>query len=225
MNKVNIKKYEDRLAEKTNEYVNFLNVQTGQIDLPQATQAEIPTPRPGNTGTIMKVGIGVGVLTAALGLATKSTAVTISGGLVAVACAISMAKTANGNRAEPLPATDFSALTLSIYKKLEETHRHIFSEWDEYLGKLKDELKKEISALDADNATKNKMTEIALNRSVIEFNMPAVLSSLSKIEEKHDTDIYRQYIEEFRKEYEQAIRKAFSEQAARYREISDCLAE
>lgn len=64
---------------------------------------------------------------------------------------------------------------------------------------------------------------MALNRSVINFSMPDVLTDLSNIEKEHDIEKYKTYGTTFKQKYTDAIKSALSEQIERYNEIAKLL--
>ena len=157
-----------------------------------------------------------------VGLTTKTHIATIGGGIVAIAGLYGLSRN-NKQTVASVENVDFTAFTLKVYQQMEDIHTYVFNEWNEFLGKLKDELKQQIQMSDLDAGKKNKAIDLALNRSVINFSMPDVLTDLSNIEKEHDIEKYKTYGTTFKQEYTDAIKSALSEQIERYNEIAKLL--
>lgn len=221
MNTESLNKIEEELTSKTNDLISYVSTHLQQINYPQQDIKEnnstaAPAPSFG------KYGIGVGALLLVVGLATKIHIVTIGGGIVAAAGLFSL-KRNNKPTGITKKSIDYSALTLSVYKRMEDIHTYVFNEWDRFLGSLKDSLKQQVQMSDFDTEKKNKIIDLALNRSVVKFSMPDVLTDLSKVEKEHDVEKYKTYSADFKQKYTNAIKAAYSEQLERYKKIAKFL--
>lgn len=225
MNKESLNKYQEELSSKTNELIAYLSNEIGKISVSQQNDVVISsTPSP--VSTFYRCGFGIGALLLAVGLATKTHIATVGGGIVTVVSLYGTIKKQGKSSSKTTENIDFANLTLEVYKKLEEIHSYISKKWDEYLGELKDKLKKEILFSNLHDTVKNNMIELVLNRSIIMFSMSNALTELSTIEKARDVKKYKEYcLEGFKKKYETAIKQAYKEQSERYQNIADILCD
>ena len=221
MNKAYLDKIGGELTSKANNLTLYLSTQLQQINYPQQEDKVNDNTKASGT-TLQKCSIGVGALLFVVGLTTKTHIATIGGGIVAIAGLYGLSRN-NKQTVASVENVDFTAFTLKVYQQMEDIHTYVFNEWNEFLGKLKDELKQQIQMSDLDAGKKNKAIDLALNRSVINFSMPDVLTDLSNIEKEHDIEKYKTYGTTFKQKYTDAIKSALSEQIERYNEIAKLL--
>lgn len=221
MNKACLDKIGGELTSKANNLTLYLSTQLQQINYPQQEDKVNDNTKASGT-TLQKCCIGVGALLFVVGLTTKTHIATIGGGIVAIAGLYGLSRN-NKQTVASVENVDFTAFTLKVYQQMEDIHTYVFNEWNEFLGKLKDELKQQIQMSDLDAGKKNKAIDLALNRSVINFSMPDVLTDLSNIEKEHDIEKYKTYGTTFKQKYTDAIKSALSEQIERYNEIAKLL--
>ena len=221
MNKEYLDKIGGELTSKANNLTLYLSTQLQQINYPQQEDKVNDNTKASGT-TLQKCCIGVGALLFVVGLTTKTHIATIGGGIVAIAGLYGLSRN-NKQTVASVENVDFTAFTLKVYQQMEDIHTYVFNEWNEFLGKLKDELKQQIQMSDLDAGKKNKAIDLALNRSVINFSMPDVLTDLSNIEKEHDIEKYKTYGTTFKQKYTDAIKSALSEQIERYNEIAKLL--
>ncbi len=219
MNKPDLESYEIVLQAIRQELMSYISDNVSKIELRQQLPDVVAPVK--NNSLVYPCCIGIGALLLIIGAATKTNLVTIGGLVVAGVGIFGM------TRRKVAPATDekinYSALTNSVYGKLEDIHKKVTRSWDNKLIEQKDKLKNELLASDLTPEQKDKAMNYAVSRSIIQFSMMDVLSELNRIERMQDVEKYCQYKTEFIKKYHNAIDKAYNEQYQRYESIKECL--
>ena len=227
MNKETFGKYGKAITDKRDELTDYVKSQIGSIEYPpQPSGATSPGRQEGNGGNGKTAGMAallLGVAGICCGVSCKSGTLAAVGGVVAAGGLYAFARSKKLRPAGNSVTPDFTALTNTVFTVLERTHKKTLQEWDDYLGKLKDELKNEIATSDLDNETKNKMTEIALGRSLIQASLPEGLAELRAAERQQSVEAYRSVCGSLAGKYAKAISRACAEQLKRYGEMEACL--
>ncbi len=224
MNKESFNKYNKAITAKRDELTVYVQQQFGSINFNvQNDGTASSTRKESNGGSNNKAGMAALIIGAAVvcgGIACKSEAVAIGGGVVAAGGLYVMTRKQEARPTTNSGTQNFTSLTDNAFSAIERTHKKVTGEWDDYLGKMKDELKNEIAASELSEDTKNKMTEIALGRSLIQVSLPNALARLRTAEMQKSVEAYRSLCSELTKEYTEAIATACADQGKRYAEIA-----
>lgn len=218
MNKELIKSYMEALTSKRNELQSMVKSQIGQIAYPQQASELVPE-KPKSSAAYPSC-IGVGALLLILGLATKSNVVAVGGGLVAAVGIYGMSK-GKGARKMESEQIDYAMFTGKLNAQLGEIHALAVNSWDEFSMAQGTELKRAIQTSSLTESEKDKMMDLAIRRSVIQFSMMDVLSALNQIEKEHNIQSYKDYCAQFENQYVGAIEQAYQEQLKRYQAMYD----
>lgn len=119
--------------------------------------------------------------------------------------------------------TNYAMITSSTYERLRTIVNKVAEEWNRFLLSQRDAIKNEVNNSNLDVDKKNKIFDMIVNRSVIEFSMINVLSDLNKIESKRSVDAYKSYCADFASKYIDALKTAFKEQQQRYAAIEQVI--
>lgn len=218
MNKELIKFYMEALTSKRNELQSMVKSRIGQIAYPQQASELVPE-KPKSSAAYPSC-IGVGALLLILGLATKSNVVAVGGGLVAAVGIYGMSK-GKGARKMESEQIDYAMFTGKLNAQLGEIHALAVNSWDEFSMAQGTELKRAIQTSSLTESEKDKMMDLAIRRSVIQFSMMDVLSALNQIEKEHNIQSYKDYCAQFENQYVGAIEQAYQEQLKRYQAMYD----
>ena len=218
MNKELIKSYMEALTSKRNELQSMVKSRIGQIAYPQQASELVPE-KPKSSAAYPSC-IGVGALLLILGLATKSNVVAVGGGLVAAVGIYGMSK-GKGARKMDSEQRDYAMFTGKLNAQLGEIHALAVNSWDEFSMAQGTELKRAIQTSSLTESEKDKMMDLAIRRSVIQFSMMDVLSALNQIEKEHNIQSYKDYCAQFENQYVGAIEQAYQEQLKRYQAMYD----
>lgn len=218
MNKELIKFYMEALTSKRNELQSMVKSRIGQIAYPQQASELVPE-KPKSSAAYPSC-IGVGALLLILGLATKSNVVAVGGGLVAAVGIYGMSK-GKGARKMESEQIDYALFTGKLNAQLGEIHALAVNSWDEFSMAQGTELKRAIQTSSLTESEKDKMMDLAIRRSVIQFSMMDVLSALNQIEKEHNIQSYKDYCAQFENQYVGAIEQAYQEQLKRYQAMYD----
>lgn len=218
MNKELIKSYMEALTSKRNELQSMVKSRIAQIVYPQQSSELVPE-KPKSSAAYPSC-IGVGALLLILGLATKSNVVAVGGGLVAAVGIYGMSK-GKGARKMESEQIDYTMFTGKLNAQLGEIHALAVNSWDEFSMAQGTELKRAIQTSSLTESEKDKMMDLAIRRSVIQFSMMDVLSALNQIEKEHNIQSYKDYCAQFENQYVGAIEQAYQEQLKRYQTMYD----
>ena len=214
------------LDDKKKQLVLYLKEQMGSIVLPETQQVEVPNKanQTNNKITAPILLFIVGVVTLIIGLciddSPTSTIVSVLGVLAMVGGIFLVIKkrrpVSNQTTEKGIMETDFSRLTNTIYKTLENAQSHIKKEWDFHLGKQNDKLKLKIQSADIESDQKSEMLDKLSQRSQVKFSMMDAYSELNSASKMKDLVLLKNTMNELTHKLESAIEVAYSEQSAVY---------
>lgn len=219
MTKADLTPYVEALTSKKNELQDYVKQQLGQINYPVPTQMS-QQPSATRPFYLPVLSIGAGLVLLAIGVGTKTHAVTIGGGVVAAAGLYVWNKNRNRGASPVPPSTDYTQLTNLLINALKNIHIFASDEWSQFLDDQKNKLKGLIEMSDFDTETKSQLIQLTTRRSVIQYSMMDVLAELSAVEKKQSTEAYKQYVADFLVKYERIIEEAHQEQKQRYETIA-----
>lgn len=215
MKKIDTTPFIVALEQKQNELLMFVKQQTDKIDYPSQKELTPVSISSNETSPIPKYCIAGGAAALVIGLFAKSSIVPIAGGLCILGGVFWGMKQNSTTSISQVPEIDYNELANKIYKNIEKINTHVTGEWDSFLGKKKDELKRVISNSELDDDTKEIMIEKVMERTVIDFSMTTVLMDLTKLTHKKSVDAFKTYVQGFVRSYSEEINK----NAARQKKI------
>ena len=220
MNKEDLARYTEALTLKKNELTTYVENRIKQIDYPTVPSTPAQQPAPSRSSYL---GVGIGVILLAIGIGTKTPVITVGGGVVTAAGLFAVNKKRNAKAQQPAPDINYYRISEKVSNQIQSIHTHVSDSWNAFLGEQQNSLKQliETSGFDAD--TKNKMIELTLNRSIIQYSMTDVLSDLNKVEKQKSIEDYKQYSNEFLGRYKKIIEEAYKEQKQRYEAIAQLI--
>lgn len=221
MTKEDLKQYVETLTSMKNELQGYVEQRLCQITYTVSTLTTQKSKTNPPYLNFMSVGVGLALL--AIGVGTKTHAVTIGGGVVTAAGLYTLIKNSNKIYNEATPSTDYSQLTKRIYDEIKTIHVFVSDGWEHFLSEQKDRLKQQIASSRFDAELKDKLIAQAIRRSVIQYSMMKVLADLSTVERKQDIATYKQYVTTFLAKYKQTIDEAYSEQKQRYETMAQLI--
>lgn len=214
MSKIDTTPFVTALEQKQEELLQFVKQQIDNINYPSQEQVVQPISSM-EILPISKCCIIGGATALIIGLLPKSGIIPILGGL-AILGGIYLERVQKNNASVPQPSSiNYDDLANKIYKNIEKTNSYVAGEWDSFLGKKKDELKRMISTSDLDDEAKEAMIEKVMERTVIDFSMMTVLTDLNKIVREKNVEAFKSYVQDFVRSYSEEIKK----NATRQKEI------
>ncbi len=222
MTKEDLNRFTETLTSKKNELTSYVESRIVQIDYPAtpSVPAQQSTPSPSH---LSYIGVGIGIALLAIGIGTKIPAITVGGGIATAAGLYAVSKKRNAETQHSTPNINYYRISEKISYQIQSIHTYVSDNWDDFLKEQQNSMKHLIETSRINSETKNKMIELSLNRSIIQYSMMDVLSDLSKIEKKQSIEAYKQYSSDFLENYQKSIEKAYWEQKQRYEAIAQLL--
>lgn len=217
MNREDLSHYLEALASKKEELVNYAETQIKQISYP--TPPSVTTSQQPSSPYLSYIGLGIGIVLLAIGIGTKTNAIAVGGGVVTAAGIYGVSRKRNTESQPQAPAINYFRITEKIGYQIQKIHAYVSDSWYDFLGGQQKSLKNLIETSGFDAESKNKMIELCINRSLIQYSMMDVLSDLNRIEKEQNIEAYKQYVAGFVEKYRKAIEEAYLEQKRRYEAI------